>query len=51
MICILVFKLSETIGLNPRGYPGSLLEDFRDSVIVLEYENLEKAWILMKMEL
>ena len=43
MICILVFKLSKTIGLNPRGYPGSLLEDFRDSDVVLEYENLEKA--------
>ena len=29
--------------MNPRGYPGSLLEDFRDSDVVLEYENLEKA--------
>ena len=40
---ILVLELSKTIGLNPRGYPGSLLNDFRDSEVVHEYEIFEKA--------
>ena len=46
MICILtilVHDLKKTIGLEPRGYPGSLLDVFRDPEVVLEYEKFEKA--------
>ena len=40
---ILVFNLKETIGSEPRGYPDSLLDVFRDPEVVLEYEKFEEA--------
>ena len=40
---ILVFDLKKTIGVEPRGYPDSLLDVFRDPEVVLEYEKFEEA--------
>ena len=40
---ILVFDLKKTIGVEPRGYPDSLLDVFRDPEVVLEYEKFEET--------
>ena len=40
---ILVFDLKKTIGVEPRGYPDSLLDVFRDPEVVSEYEKFEEA--------
>ena len=40
---ILVFDLKKTIGVEPRGYPDSFLDVFRDPEVVLEYEKFEEA--------
>ena len=41
ILIILVLDLKKTIGVEPRGYPDSLLDVFRDPEVVLEYGNLE----------
>ncbi len=43
ILSILVFDLKKSIGLEPRGYPDSLLDVFHDPEVVLEYEKFEKA--------
>ena len=40
---ILVLDLKKTIGVEPRGYPDSLLDVFRDPEVVSEYEKFEEA--------
>ena len=40
---ILVLDLKKTIGSEPRGYPNSFLDVFRDPEVVLEYEKFEEA--------
>ena len=38
-----MLDLKKTIGVEPRGYPDSLLDVFRDPEVVLEYEKFEEA--------
>ena len=43
ILIILVLDLKKTIGVEPRGYPDSLLDVFRDPEVVSEYEKFEEA--------